>query len=219
MNDYSFNCIDKILKILNNSLPENYPMGYFKNIDIDRAVIVRESIFYRIKELAESGYEACLKDRLVSAIIIVRALMETEAFFIYFLNKLENAVDNKSFGDLKNFLTKSLLGTRCSSVNGRPSSTNVLTYIQDLDKKIPGFLNQYEFFCDFSHPNSAGCNRSYSKNDWENKEVIFGDNRDKIGIQFIQNQLGLSLEHFMDEYDRSAGVLNQWVILGDYKDN
>ncbi len=212
MNQYTASEIVKIIETLNQNLPEKVPMSFSKNIDLRRAIILRESIFFRIKELAESTYDACLKNRLVSAILLARGLIETEAFFIYFLNKLEQAIKNNNLYEINEFLTKALRGARSPMATkefSRPNAINVLTCIDLVDKKIQNYRDQYEFLSEFSHPNSAGLNKIYCKYDWESNEIIFGNNREKINIEFLLNQLGVSLENFISKYNYSVELFEQ----------
>lgn len=216
MKQYSINDLELIIKKLNNSLPEKVPLNFSKNIDLIRATILRESIFYRIRELAESAYDACLKDRLVTAILVGRGLMETETLFKYFVGKLEKVIKDNKFDEIKNFLTKALQGARVEIATkkfNRPNSINVLTAIDYINEKISGYRDQYEFLCEFSHPNSAGLNKIYCRYDWDRQEVIFGNNREKINIDFMLKQLCISSEYFISEYDYSAELFDRWLAL------
>lgn len=204
------------IKMLNNSLPRKVPMDIFSNINLLRAILLRESIYHRIKEFAESGYDDCRKDRLIAALVIARALMETEALFTTFIDKLKHAIESNLFDEFeKNFLTKALRGARSAVAKtfGRLDAINVLTFVDKMNKKINGYADQYNFISEFSHPNSAGLNKSYSKLDWKNKEIIFGNNREKIDIDFVIKQLINSIDNFITEYNISATLLEQYRKL------
>lgn len=207
---YTIQALEERIKTLKNSFPENLPINSFKEINLLRSVWLRESIFHRITELAESAYESCIKDKLISAIILTRAIMETEAFFDFFSDKLEGATDSKNT-DLNDFLTIAFRGVHKDTAKelGRESAPNTLKYIDNMDKKIPFYRKQFEFLSEFSHPNSAGVSRSFSKIDHENQKIIFGANREKLDINFVIKQLITSLDWFMLEYDRSAELLEK----------
>ena len=169
------------------------------NIDLVRVTLLRESIFKRMCELAKGAQDECLKDRKVSAILLARGLMETEAFFSYFLNKIKLRVENNKSNELNEFLTIALLGARSPMAVEefkRPKAINVLTCIDFVDKSIPQYRAQYDFLSEFSHPNSAGLNLMYCKIDKENAEAIFNDTTEMLDVDFIINQVGASVERF-----------------------
>ena len=121
---------------------------------------------------------------------------------------------------MKDFLTRALRGARSDIATkefGRPPSTSVLTLIAKLDKKIPNYRKHYDFFSEFAHPNSAGVCKVYSKTDWNNKKIKFGNNREKIDIDTVANQLDNSLDWFIDNYDQSADLLDQFLLLSNTK--
>jgi hypothetical protein len=208
--------IEKKIIILKNSSPKSIPMAISPNIDLARATVLRECIFKKIEELAESIHEMCSKNRLVSAMSLQRALMETQALFWVFLKKIEEAIKTNKLDDFKNFLTKALSGARSDVATkkfGRPQSNNALTYIDQVNKIIPGYRECYDLLSEFVHPNSAGVRNVYNKLDWNNREIHFGDNREKINIDFVIKNLDISLDWFISEYNRSADLLNQYSVL------
>ena len=117
---------------------------------------------------------------------------------------------------MKEFLTQALRGARSSIAIkefNRPPVINILTWINHVGKEISGYRAQYDFLSEFSHPNSAGLNKMYSKLDWKNKEILFINNHEKINVEFIFDQLGISLEHFIVKYDHSEDLLKQWLAF------
>ena len=211
-----FSTLEKKIIILNNSCPDPIPMNISTNIDINRAAMLRECIFYRIKELAEGIFEQCKQNRLVSAITLQRTFMETEALFGLFIDKLLKSINTKNFNDFKDLLEINLLGARSDIATkkfNRPNSINVLTYIDQMNKKIPNYRNYYDFLSEFAHPNSAGLCKIYSKIDWNNKTISFGNNRERIDINIIPKQLNISLDWFINEYSESADLLDQLLKL------
>ena len=128
------------------------------------------------------------------------------------MKKVEQVIKNNNYDEIKQFLTQALLGARSTIATkefNRPCVVNILTYIDHMDKKIPGYKAQYEFLSEFSHPNSAGLNKMYSKLDWDNKEIIFINNHEKINVEFVFEQLGVSLEYFIVKYDYMEELLKQ----------
>ncbi len=210
--------IEKKIIILKNSSPSSIPMDISSNIDLVRAAALRECIFKRIEELTANIFVMCSNNSLVSAMILQRALMETVALFWLFLKKLDVAIKTNKFDNLNDFLTKSLSGARSDIATeefNRTESINILTCLDSMDKVIPGYRECYDFLSEFAHPNSAGICKIYSKPDWNNREIHFGNNREKINIDFVIKNLDISLDWFISEYDRSAELLNQYRVLSN----
>jgi hypothetical protein len=147
--------------------------------------------------------------------------METEALFNLFTSKLEKALNSANlnsdnFEKFKTFLMNALRGSRFEIAieeYNRPESINILKCIDALNKKIPNYRTHYEFLCEFTHPNSAGVNHSYVSYDWKKWVANFSPRRDKINSEFILNQLDLSIDFFIKNYNQSAGLLDKFCEL------
>lgn len=211
-----------LVDILNNSLPTEIPFSLSYAIDPVRAAVFREACLYRVAELAESAYEDFLKDRLVAALILARAYMETEALFFTFAEKLENALETRDINDIQAFLTDSMLGVKDEQLKQLknpqdpsfiPNPKNILTYIRKISKQIPHYNLHYASLSEFSHPNAAGTVDAYVLLDYENRVARLERNRRKLCPELALPQLVGSLECFLDLYDNSAKLLQQFVPL------
>lgn len=204
------------IKNLKENLPTHIPINISPNIDVVRAADLRECLYHRLVELTDSVYEECQQGRLIAAIILQRAYMETQALFNALITKLEQALSSNNFDELQKFLTKALRGARSKIATeqfNRPESINILTCIENMNKKIPNYSDHYEHLCEFSHPNSAGVNRSYSNIDWDNGKIDFKLRNDRIDVQQITTWLDVSIDFFSFEYNRTASLLEQWMSL------
>ncbi|NGX49427.1 MAG: hypothetical protein K940chlam5_01025 [Candidatus Anoxychlamydiales bacterium] len=211
-----------LVSMLNNSLPKEIPLGISISIDPTRAVIFRVAFLYRVAEITESAYDAFVKDNLVVAFILSRAFMETETLFWAFVNKLKVAIQTRNINDIRQFLTGCLIGVKNdelkqlkhpSDVSLITTPTNILTFIQKMDKKIPGYELHHASLSEFSHPNAAGTVDAYVSLDWEAMVARFGKNKSKLIPELALPQLLASLKGFLDCYDYSAKLLEQFVPL------
>ncbi len=99
-----------LVDTLNGSLSKEMPLDFSLSIDPPRSVALREACLHRTAEIAESAYEAFVKERLVVAFILSRSFMETEALFWAFVEELDNAIQTRKIDKIRQFLSKSLVG-------------------------------------------------------------------------------------------------------------
>jgi hypothetical protein len=214
--------LKNLVDILNNSLSNEIPFDFSVAIDPFRAVVVREACLHRIAEISESAYEAFSKDNLVVALILSRAVMETEALFWGFVNELEGALKSGNIEKIRKFLTGCLIGVKSPQIKLLKSPENVdliidpiniLTFIDKMKKKITHYRLHYDSLSEFSHPNAAGTVDSYVSLDHEARVARLGKNRAKLVPELALPQLIGSLTMFLDVYDNSAKLLEQFTFL------
>lgn len=209
--------LKNISDTLKNSLPIEAPLLVSKAIDPCRALVLREACLHRISELVESAYEDFSKDRLISAFIVARAIMETESLFWTFLDKIEQSLKTKNIDEIRTFLSKALAGVKATQAKklGRTlDPVHVLKLVRDeMGKNIAHYYDHYEALSEFSHPNAAGLNESYARIDYDQLKVFFGLNKDRVHADLALPPLVGSLEAFLIKYDESAKLLEDFVSL------
>ena len=102
----------EIVNILKSNLPKEAPIFIFKSIDPARALHLREACFHRITELAESACDAFKKENKVSGYLLARAIMETFAFFWYFVDEVRGALKDEDIEGLRMVLTRMMVGAK-----------------------------------------------------------------------------------------------------------
>ncbi len=213
-----------IVDTLNNSLPKEMPFGFSISFDPGRAVVLREACLYRVAEIAESAYEAFVKDRLVVAFILSRAIMETEALFWAFVEELQLAIQNRNIDKIREFLTRCLVGVKSPQLKQLKNSmyanlivdpTNILTFIDKMNKKVRSYRFHFDSLSEFSHPNAAGTVGAYVSLDLDAGVARFGRNESKLTPELALPQLVASLKGFLSIYDNSAKLLERFVPLCD----
>jgi hypothetical protein len=131
----------------------------------------RESLLWRSEEIAKSARGALLENRLVSATILVRSLLECAACFHYISEKINTAIQQQSTADLDQTAMKLLMGSRWK--DWEHQSINVQTMIDILERKFPGAHDLYYGLSEISHPNWSGTFGAYSSIDHETGKVDF----------------------------------------------
>lgn len=216
--------LKNLVDILNNSLPSEVPFDFSVAIDPLRAVVFREACLHRIAEISESAYQAFGKDNLIAALILSRAIMETEALFWGFVSELEEALKSRNIEKIRKFLTGCLLGVKSPQLKLLKSPenvdliidpTNILTLIDKMNKKIPHYRFHYDSLSEFTHPNAAGTVDAFVSLDHEARIARLGKNRSKLVPELALPQLNAALTAFLDVYDYSAKLLEQFTPLCD----
>ena len=163
--------------------------------------------------LGQAALEDFNRKRLAAAILLTRAAVETTAALWYLRNKVTAAVNAKSLGDLDTYLMWLSMGNR--AWEELPAAINVLTFVDDVDKKVEGFRKQYDSLSEYAHPNYLGTTALYSETDKENILVNFGPNARSAGSArtiCIMN-LSVALMIFEHAYNAFAELMPDFVSL------
>jgi len=178
-----------------------------------KALQIREALLYRVTDLAEAACVLVDSMNLVSAACITRAFQETAAALFFVNRKIKKAIHDKDVAALDEALMKSLLGAKNNP--DMPDPINVLTFIDKVEKEIPGFREVYDILSELSHPNWAGTLGTYSKINQEQLWVDFGRNirlKDSTQIQIV-NTLLAGLELIVHIYDEFAEFLPKLITV------
>ena len=134
-----------------------------------KAMVARETLLWRIVELAD-GVILCLDaGNNLGAIILARAAIECAAVQ-HQLNSTIRTVKNMSAVDVDDAIMRLLVGTRVFSTgdpveDAKIQMTNVQTCLKNLDKEFKGTGKHYEYLCEYAHPNWAGTAGLFSAGD------------------------------------------------------
>jgi len=98
----------------------------------------------------------------VAAIVLTRALAETAAAAKELIERqLSSGVEM----DLDDQMMRLLMGHK--NLADMPQAINVLTFLDRVDKLVPGIRKSYGTLSEYSHPNWHGTALAYSENDRE----------------------------------------------------
>ena len=227
-NDELMSEFSALVATLQANLPSSAPMFLSNVNDPCRALHLREACLHRVTELAESSLDAFKKNNNVAGYLLARAIMETVALFIYFLDKTEDAVASGDVKQIQEVLTHMLIGTKSKMIGAGikkafedageeiPNSKlldpiHVMDLIKHVSQKIPPYAQIYDFLSEVAHPNALGLVRTYVKIDWAQKIAYFGKEHGELGshLESDLETIVLVLRIFIIRYNESAVMLEK----------
>jgi hypothetical protein len=173
----------------------------------------RTGLAWRMTELSRSAFENLEMDRLVSAILLTRAAVETCAALWYLSAEVDRAVELEAVGDIDEHLGRLLQGSR--RYTNLPDPIRVGKFVERVDKDVEGFHEQYAKLCEYAHPNWSGTAHLYSKPDPANQWTDFGANirgaesARRLGVV----NLSVALGFFERSYNRIADAFPAFIEL------
>ena len=139
-----------------------------------KALVYRETLIWRVTELAQAAVENYKQGRVAAATLLTRGVMESTAALWYLRKKIKDALAAKALGDIDDHLMRLSLGTR--NWEETPEAINVLKFVDSVDKELDGFRAQYNSLSEVAHPNYSGTTGLFSKTDYDNAFVNVGVN-------------------------------------------
>jgi hypothetical protein len=102
-----------------------------------KVLLYREALIWRMAELGRAAFQSFERDRLVSAIVLARAAVETSAALWYLCAKVSTALEANAVGDIDDYLMKLAAGM----ATGAPK-TDTSTTVETLPRpvKVGAFL-------------------------------------------------------------------------------
>ncbi len=187
-----------------------------------KVLFYREALIWRMAEIGRAAFEDFERDKLVSAIVLTRAAVETSAALWYLCTKVAAAIKSASVGNIDQYLTRLAVGIATdppSLKNGAafPRPIKVRHFLKQVDKDIDGFSAQYGILSEYAHPNWAGTVLSYAKHDPENRVTDFGqnirkgENTRRIGVV----NLSVALAMFERSYNRVSELIPAFTALAE----
>ena len=177
-----------------------------------KAFWLREALYYRMTDLSGAAIELYKQNKIVPAIIIIRAAYETAALCFYVDKNLHQAIEKHDLIGMDNFLTRAGMGGKLDEA--RYKSFNTVTVIKHLDKQFPGLENMYALLCEFAHPNWMGCEGSYSTLNAAEHYVEFSQKMKRTPPEVVGlNELSMALLVFEYYYNKIADILPKVVEL------
>ncbi len=177
-----------------------------------KAFVFREALYYRMTDLSGAAIDLYKQNKIVPAIIIIRAAYETAALCFYVYKNLNQAIEKRDFIEMDDFLMNASLGGRHDEV--RYKAFSIITAIEHLDKQFPGLLSMYALLCEFAHPNWMGCEGAYATLNAEEHYYEFSLNKKNNKQEVIGlNELSAALVVFEHYYNKMGNILPKVVKL------
>jgi len=169
------------------------------------AMWYRESMIWRFTELAQEAFDNLNRKRFAAAMVLTRAAVETGAGLWYLHTKIKNAIAAGDLGDLGEKLKKLTVGYKeKTALADFPEAINVMTFVEQLDKKIDNFARAYATLCEYSHPNHQGAAGLFSWPHPDTGLVDFGSNIRGAGTHEAICALNLSAAVMMFDHAYTA---------------
>lgn len=137
--------------------------------DVWRQVVLR-----RTTDTADGALSFFEQQRLVPACILTRSVVETTAVQYYVYQKLTLLTEEANHQSIHKLFMSAVFGRK--DQEWRHSPIQVLTAIDHLDKKFPGFRSEYDRLCEYAHPNLGGGYGTYVRREGDRFESYFGNN-------------------------------------------
>ncbi|MDI5892820.1 hypothetical protein [Halomonas rhizosphaerae] len=185
-----------------------------------RSLSLRETVSWRTHDLLVQSLLLYDSGHLLGSRILLRSAFETVAVLIY-LNQLTRKVltGNLSFQQFSDTTSKLLLGSRDGSTSHQ--AINIITVIENCDKRYPGIKALYGALSESSHPNYEGASIGYSVIDKEKFVTSFSN---RWASMYKANHIGsmeLCITTFYHEYNEewtdAFEKLESWVSENDDK--
>jgi hypothetical protein len=171
---------------------------------------VRESLIWRLEELARCACNGLERGDLAAAALLTRAAMETVALCWKMLDLLRQH-DKKSAGELSGLFMRAVSGAR--NWDEMPESYHVMDLVRGVERRVPGFLASYESLSEIAHPNGQGLFGLFGTVDNEKYTAAFGRNTQKtfpLRGMIAEALLG-ALEIFTPAYNHMADELPKFL--------
>lgn len=170
-----------------------------------KAVSIRELLLHRVHALAGAAVELFESNRVIPAVILTRAVVETTAVMFTLHERLVRFLENQRTGELDDFLMRNLVGARNNPE--MPISINILTLVDRVEKTIPGFRSSYDGLCECAHPNWAGAFGAYGEVDRQKLELKLGPSSRTAAFSAGVSALSGALLTFHYYYNDSADLV------------
>jgi hypothetical protein len=177
-----------------------------------KVLCYREGLIWRVEELARSACDCYERGDAVAGIVLTRTATETSAAVWYLHDLMRRQVENGVQPDLDVKVTRLLLGHKNASE--MPTAINVLTFLDLVEKTVPGVRKLYDTMSEYAHPNWSGTAFAYSQNDTQNYMTYFGrgtfagsDKHAGLGLRCLLGALTM----FELSYNRIAELMPSFI--------
>lgn len=202
------------LKLLENSLPKQIdPIGISRTRLPFKVLSYREALLWRVAELARAAHQTFEAGQFAAAIVLTRAAVETNAALWYLDERVSSALEQNKLGDLDDCVVRLLAGNY--TWDEFPNPLRVGKFVECVERRVPGFKEEYNRLSEYAHPNSAGTTGLYSTIDRENVLVNFGPNskNTEAAKAICIANLSVTLTLFEHTYNHLSDVMPDFVKL------
>lgn len=214
--------IKALTRRLGEKLPREVPsiLKASDNETLLKVCSIRGALIHRVYELGVSATDHYGEIKFIPAVVMTRAVFETAALIFVLHKKINRALEDESTDDLSAFLKRVILGSRNSDTE--VSAYNILNAIDDVTGEYENCREFYDQLSEFSHPNFAGVQASYSFMSEDKTVLMLGpDPKSDLALGYIPLKVALIVaDHYYEkllqldsELFELCGLLNSSDIV------
>ena len=128
-----------------------------------KVLSLRELLIHRVSALASPAVTLFEQGKHVPAVVLTRAVLETVTIVFALHRQLQAFLKTKDVLALDDFLMNCLMASRWE--NATHQARSILTFVDHVDKKIPGFRQTYDSLSEYAHPNWCGVSGAFGETD------------------------------------------------------
>jgi len=185
-----------------------------------RSLQLREVVYWRMLDLLDQSFALHKQGYALGARILLRSALETLAILIYLNQRMEKVLAGKvNFLDFSKKTEDLLLGSRNGSTQF--NAVNILTVLDECDKKYAGIRKMYDELSESAHPIYEGMSYGYTVIDHKADAVSFTNRWAELHGEKHPDAMLLCLEIFEYEYNTIwidlSEKLEKWIEKNDAK--
>ena len=159
-------------------------------------------------ELSHVAFQAFQARQFAAAITLTRAAVETVAALWYVEEKVAAALKDDKLTDIDSYIMRLLSGNYLW--DDFPNPFRVGKFIKAVERRVPGFKDEYSRLSEYAHPNSTGTVGLYNTIDRDKILVDFGPNQ--TGVNAAQGvciaNLSVALMLFEHSYNKLSDMMH-----------
>ncbi len=184
--------------------------------------MIKTALAYRMVDTSEVAINLLRQKTLIPGYIMVRSAFETSALLFMVYERVNKAVKSKVLGDIDDYLNRASIGGRSPSTPTAPDGTrieafNILTAIDKLSNKFKNLRDEFEFLCEFAHPNCPGTLLSYGRLEKEQTMYFFSFDApyktQNEPASYGLNVLLIALAIFIHYYEKMEDIFPEFQSL------
>jgi len=155
-----------------------------------KCAILQQALLYRVCAVANGAANQWNSGNIIASVTLSRSLLETIVVANHIreeLLRLREPMNQDAADAIDDLCNKHLFATRNQGTVDAGYghlATNIITYVNKFDKKIPSIREAYDFLSEFAHPNGSGHLFTYGEINRETGHVTFHESAPRVrGIQ------------------------------------
>jgi hypothetical protein len=184
-----------------------------------KCAILQQALLYRVSALASDAADQWNSGHIIASVKLSRSLLETIVVANYIrdeLLRLQEPMNQDAANAIDDLCNKHLFATRnqdAVDAGYGHLATNIITYVNKFDKKIPSTREAYDFLSEFAHPNGSGHLFTYGEINRQTGHVPFHESAPRVrGIQGHVIACFMLLKFFelaMETFDETIPIVSE----------